>query len=49
MLAQARQAVVLADDPPAQPLPEPSIRSEEQDEPEPDSESLRRFLRGYLV
>lgn len=49
MLAQARQAVVLANDPPPQPLPEPGLRPEEQDEPEPAAEPLRRLLRGLLV
>ena len=49
LLAKARQALVLADDPPAQPVPEPGVRPQEQDEPAADADALRRLLRGHLV
>lgn len=49
VLAQARQALVLADHPAAQPVPEPGLRPEEQDERLAAAEPLRRLLRGFLV
>jgi hypothetical protein len=49
MLAKTRQAFLLPDHPAPKPLPEPGLRSKEQDEPEPASKPLRRLLRRFLV
>ena len=46
---EARQTLVLPDDPAAEPVPESRVRPEEQDEPVPTAEPLRRLLRGFLV
>jgi len=40
LLAQTRQALVLADDPAAESLPEPRVRPQEQDEPAADADAL---------
>merc|ERR1712137_381308 len=40
LLQKTRQAVVLADYPAAQPLPEPGVRPQEQDEPAADADAL---------
>jgi hypothetical protein len=44
MLTKARQAILLTNHPPAQPLPESSLRPEEQDEPFTTTKPLRRVL-----
>lgn len=49
LLAETRQAVLLADHPDAQHVPKPRLRPEEQDEPESAAEPLRRLLRGRVV
>ena len=49
MLAQTRQAVVLANDPAAEPIPEPRVRSQKQDEPVAAAEPFRRVLRRLLL
>jgi len=49
VLAETRQAVILADDPTAESVPEPSLRPQKQDERESAPESFRRILRGLLV
>jgi hypothetical protein len=49
LLAQTRQALVQPDHPAPEPVPEPGVRPEEQDEPAADADALRRLLRGYLV
>lgn len=49
LFAQTRQAFLLPNHPPTKPLPEPGLRSEEQDEPVTITEPFRCFLRGFLV
>jgi hypothetical protein len=49
LLAQTRQAVVQPDDPAPEPVPEPGLRPEEQDEPAANADAFRRLLRGHLV
>lgn len=49
LFAQTRQTLLLANDPPPQPLPEPRLRPKEQDEPLAAAEPLRCLLRGFLV
>ncbi|KAL8786364.1 MAG: hypothetical protein Q9213_002861, partial [Squamulea squamosa] len=49
LFAQTRQTLLQPDDPPAQPVPKPGLRPQEQDEPEPAAEPFRCVLRGFLV
>lgn len=49
LLTQARQALLLTDRAPPEPVPEPGLRPEDQDEREPAAKSLRCVLRGLLV
>lgn len=49
MLAKTRQTFVLPDHPVTEPLPEPRLRPQEQDEPITITKPLRRLLRGFLV
>lgn len=49
LLAQTCQALILANHPPPQLVPEPGIRPQEQDEPATTPKPLRRLLRGFLV
>lgn len=49
MFSEACQAFVLTDYPDAKHVPEPGVRPEEQDEPQPAPEPLRCFLRGCMV
>src|SRR3712207_8962788 len=50
LLAKARQTFILADDPPAQPVPKPGVRPQEQDEPARSEEHTSELQsRQYLV
>ena len=44
LFTQARQTLLLANHPPTQPVPKPSLRPQEQDERQPAAEPLRRLL-----